>query len=50
MTGSRDSRLAKNETYKILDIAWDTDPNLPFTKYDGTRQTLHQYYRQVKMI
>ena len=39
-----------NETYKILDIAWDKDPNLLFTKFDGTQQTLNQYYRQVKMI
>jgi hypothetical protein len=36
-----------NETYKILDIAWDKDPNLSFTKHDSTQQTLIQYYREV---
>jgi hypothetical protein len=39
-----------NETYKILDIAWDKDPNLPFTKLDGTQQTLNKYYLEVKLF
>ena len=37
-----------NETYRILDIAWDKDPSLPFTKRDGSQQTLTQYYREVR--
>ena len=37
-----------NETYRILDIAWDKDPSLPFTKRDGSQQTLSQYYREVR--
>ena len=39
-----------NETYRILDIAWDKDPNLPFNKRDGTQQTLNQYYREVRSV
>jgi hypothetical protein len=39
-----------NETYRILDIAWDKDPNLPFNKRDGTQQTLNQYYREVRLF
>lgn len=37
-----------NETYKILDIAWDKDPTYQFTKRDGTQQTLAQYYQEVR--
>jgi aubergine-like protein len=37
-----------NETYKILDIAWDKDPTYEFTKRDGTKQTLAQYYQEVR--
>jgi aubergine-like protein len=37
-----------NETYRILDVAWDKDPTYQFTKRDGTQQTLSQYYREVK--
>ncbi|CAF3532884.1 unnamed protein product [Rotaria socialis] len=33
-----------NETYKIMDVAWDKDPNYQFTKRDGTQQSLCQYY------
>lgn len=36
-----------NETYRILDIAWDKDPTLSFGKRDGTQQSLSEYYRQV---
>jgi len=36
-----------NETYKIVDIAWDKDPTYQFTKRDGTQQTLSQYYQEV---
>lgn len=37
-----------NETYKILDIAWDKDPTYQFTKRDGSEQTLAQYYQEVR--
>jgi hypothetical protein len=36
-----------NETYKIMDIAWDKDPTYEFTKRDGSKQTLAQYYKEV---
>ena len=39
-----------NETYRILDIAWDKDPTLSFAKRDGTDQSLSEYYRQVKTL
>ncbi|CAF1131387.1 unnamed protein product [Adineta steineri] len=35
-----------NETYRILDVAWDKDPTYQFTKRDGTQQTLAQYYEE----
>ncbi len=37
-----------NETYKILDVAWDKDPTFQFAKRDGTQQSLSQYYQEVK--
>ncbi len=36
-----------NETYKIIDVAWDKDPTYEFTKRDGSTQTLSQYYKEV---
>jgi hypothetical protein len=36
-----------NETYRILDIAWNKDPSLSFAKRDGTEQSLSQYCQQV---
>jgi hypothetical protein len=37
-----------NETYKILEVAWDKDPTFQFTKRDGTQQSLCQYYQEVR--
>ena len=39
-----------NETYRVLDIAWDKDPTMPFDKRDGSEQTLSDYYREVILL